>query len=95
MHCEDSMYSTCLKLKLNTCDSPYAHLMHSVSGDLSGGCASAGAHFNPFGKTHGAPDDPKRHVGDLGNIKSDASGEASFVLTDKLISLNGVTSIVG
>ncbi|KAF9474175.1 hypothetical protein BDN70DRAFT_885095 [Pholiota conissans] len=66
-----------------------------VSGDLSGGCATAGAHFNPFGKTHGAPEDAIRHVGDLGNIKSDASGKADFVLTDKLISLNGLTSIVG
>ncbi|KJA17996.1 hypothetical protein HYPSUDRAFT_45719 [Hypholoma sublateritium FD-334 SS-4] len=66
-----------------------------VSGDLSGGCLSAGSHFNPYGKTHGAPKDTARHVGDLGNIQSDASGVADFVLTDNLISLNGLTSIVG
>jgi Cu-Zn family superoxide dismutase len=38
-------------------------------GDLSQGCASAGGHFNPFGKTHGAPSSSTRHVGDLGNIE--------------------------
>lgn len=31
---------------------------------------AAGAHYNPFNQTHGAPEDEKRHVGDLGNIKA-------------------------
>jgi superoxide dismutase, Cu-Zn family len=70
-------------------------LAGSVSGDLSEGCASAGSHFNPFNKNHGAPDDDERHVGDLGNIKSDDNGNAKFTLKDKHISLNGPLSIVG
>ncbi|TFK40832.1 superoxide dismutase [Crucibulum laeve] len=65
------------------------------SGDLSSNCASAGPHFNPYGKTHGAPTDENRHVGDLGNIKSDENGVAEFKFTDSLISLNGHLSIVG
>ncbi|KAK0504121.1 superoxide dismutase [Armillaria luteobubalina] len=65
------------------------------SGDLSGGCVSAGPHFNPFGKNHGAPSDTDRHVGDLGNIKSDGAGVAAFSFSDSLISLNGPSSIIG
>ena len=69
--------------------------MDSVSGDLSGGCLSAGSHFNPFDKTHGAPGDLERHVGDLGNIETDSFGNAHFTFEDRLISLNGETGIIG
>ncbi|KAF9816342.1 hypothetical protein IEO21_04095 [Rhodonia placenta] len=66
-----------------------------TSGDLSSGCASAGAHFNPLGLTHGAPSDVTRHAGDLGNILSDGEGVALFSIEDSVISLNGPTSVVG
>ncbi|KAI8986233.1 superoxide dismutase [Trametes punicea] len=66
-----------------------------TSGDLSNGCTSAGAHFNPLDRTHGAPADLNRHVGDLGNIESDSRGVASLSFEDSLISLNGPLSIVG
>ncbi|KAJ3520815.1 hypothetical protein NMY22_g12579 [Coprinellus aureogranulatus] len=65
------------------------------AGDLSGGCASAGPHFNPFNQTHGAPTDKVRHVGDLGNIQTDEAGAALFTVNDTVISLNGPYSIVG
>lgn len=67
----------------------------STGGDLSSGCASAGSHFNPSNEAHGAPTDASRHVGDLGNILSDAQGEAKFTIEDPLVTLNGPLSVVG
>ena len=64
-------------------------------GNLSQGCVTAGAHYNPYGKTHGGPDDEERHVGDLGNIVADENGVGLFELTDSLIRITGDYSIVG
>lgn len=64
-------------------------------GDNTNGCTSAGPHFNPFGKTHGAPEDEVRHLGDLGNIQTDAAGVAKGSKQDKLVTLFGENSVVG
>ena len=64
-------------------------------GDLTKGCDSAGPHFNPHGKSHGAPSSPERHVGDLGNIKTNERGAGFISTTDQLISLFGDYSVVG
>ncbi|KAK9370725.1 superoxide dismutase [Lipomyces kononenkoae] len=64
-------------------------------GDNTNGCTSAGAHFNPFGKTHGSPTDDVRHVGDLGNVTTDAQGNAKGSTSDSLITLIGPQSILG
>jgi Cu/Zn superoxide dismutase len=50
---------------------------------------------NPHGKTHGAPEDETRHVGDLGNFKTDAQGNGQGSKTDKLIKLIGPHSVIG
>ncbi|XP_073440665.1 superoxide dismutase [Cu-Zn] isoform X2 [Dendrobates tinctorius] len=63
-------------------------------GDNTNGCISAGPHFNPHGKTHGAPGDEVRHVGDLGNITS-KDGNADIEIKDKIISLDGVNNVIG
>uniref|UniRef100_A0A649UEM7 Superoxide dismutase [Cu-Zn] n=1 Tax=Cochliobolus lunatus TaxID=5503 RepID=A0A649UEM7_COCLU len=64
-------------------------------GDNTNGCTSAGPHVNPHNKTHGAPSDEERHVGDLGNFKTDAQGNAQGSVTDKLIKLIGSESVIG
>ncbi|RDL41523.1 Superoxide dismutase [Cu-Zn] [Venustampulla echinocandica] len=64
-------------------------------GDNTNGCTSAGPHFNPHSATHGAPTDAIRHVGDLGNIKTDAQGNAVGSVQDKLIKLIGPESVIG
>lgn len=56
---------------------------------------SSGPHFNPFGKTHGAPTDDVRHVGDLGNIVADDTSTAKVNINDPIISLTGPLNIIG
>jgi Cu-Zn family superoxide dismutase len=65
-------------------------------GDCSAADASsAGSHFNPMKKPHGAPDAAERHAGDLGNLEADANGKAHLELKDSMLKLSGETSILG
>jgi len=54
-----------------------------------------GGHFNPTGAAHGGPDSAERHVGDMGNIEADASGNGVYRRVDKVIRLGGPSSIIG
>lgn len=64
-------------------------------GDYSGGCVSAGSHFNPSGKQHGGPADEDRHAGDLGNVVADEAGKVTVDIVDAQIPLTGPNSIIG
>lgn len=64
-------------------------------GSLSEKCNDAGAHYNPLNKTHGAPSDQNRHVGDLGNVNVSVAGEVDSVITDSIVSLVGQYSVLG
>ena len=76
--------------------SPGKHGFHiHALGDLSNGCTSAGPHFNPYHKNHGAPTALDRHVGDLGNVVAGPDGIARIHITDGLISLYGERCIIG
>ena len=55
----------------------------------------SGGHFNPTKAPHASHSSPKRHVGDLGNIKADDSGKAVVDLEDSQITFEGPTSIIG
>ena len=50
------------------------------AGDLSDKCTSMCAHLNPYKKNHGGPGMLERHVGDLGNIQTNAKGETKYVI---------------
>ncbi|CAL5352720.1 unnamed protein product [Camellia sinensis] len=64
-------------------------------GDTTNGCMSTGAHFNPNGMTHGAPEDKIRHAGDLGNIVANADGVAEATIVDNQIPLTGPNAVIG
>nr|3F7K_A Chain A, Copper,Zinc Superoxide Dismutase [Alvinella pompejana]3F7L_A Chain A, Copper,Zinc Superoxide Dismutase [Alvinella pompejana] len=64
-------------------------------GDNTNGCTSAGGHFNPHGKEHGAPEDENRHAGDLGNVVAGEDGKAVINMKDKLVKLTGPDSVIG
>jgi len=59
---------------------PGKHGFHvHATGDCSApDAASAGAHFNPDNKNHGAPSAPEHHAGDFGNVEADSSGTAKI-----------------
>ena len=63
-------------------------------GDLTDGCTSACAHYNPYGKQHGCACSKERHLGDLGNIESKKKlAKGSLVVPN--LSLTRNHSIVG
>jgi len=59
---------------------PGAHGFHvHEKGDCSAPDAtSAGGHFNPTGKQHGAPGAPDHHAGDMPMLEADANGNANL-----------------
>lgn len=66
-------------------------------GNLSGGCKTAGAHFNPYNKNHGCIfiDCKDRHAGDLINNIKPENGRVYIEYEDNLVSLFGKNSIIG
>ncbi|XP_048396802.1 superoxide dismutase [Cu-Zn]-like [Stegostoma tigrinum] len=88
-------HSTCISGEI-TGLTPGKHGFHvHTYGDISKGCGSAGPHYNPCNEPHGAPEDKKRHVGDLGNVEADENGVACVDMVDRLLRLAGKYSIIG
>jgi Cu-Zn family superoxide dismutase len=76
---------------------PGKHAFHIHEfGDCSApDAASAGSHFNPTKKPHGAPDAAEHHVGDFGNLEADSSGKAHLELKSSMLKFSGESSILG
>lgn len=73
---------------------PGLHGLHIHEyGNLTDGCKSAGAHYNPDGVDHG--DLNEGHVGDLGNITADEDGTARIEIVAPRVELIGERSVIG
>ena len=62
-------------------------------GDMSDGCKSMGAHYNPDGVDHG--DLQQGHVGDIENVVANEDGVAKFSITASRVDLIGDRSVIG
>ncbi|MEK6244232.1 MAG: superoxide dismutase family protein [Pseudomonadota bacterium] len=70
--------------------------IHEAGDCSSGDGMSAKGHFNPLAKPHGHQSTMERHAGDLPNLQSNASGNASMTADLDVITVtSGTTSIVG
>jgi Cu-Zn family superoxide dismutase len=70
--------------------------IHEKGDCSSGDGVSAGGHFNPVGKPHGAHDQAEHHAGDLPSLTADGSGVARLNFETDSISLgSGVADVVG
>jgi Cu-Zn family superoxide dismutase len=76
---------------------PGGHGFHvHEKGDCSAPDAtSAGGHFNPTGKPHGAPDATEHHAGDLPMLQADSSGNATLTIDVSGLSIGGAHDILG
>jgi Cu-Zn family superoxide dismutase len=70
--------------------------VHEKGDCSSGDGLSAGGHFNPTGKAHGAHELSEHHSGDLPSLKADASGTARINFESATITVgSGVTDVSG
>jgi Cu-Zn family superoxide dismutase len=70
--------------------------IHAIGDCSAPDATSAGGHFNPDTKAHGAPNAPEHHAGDLGNIEADSSGTAKVSIHGGgLTFASGANSVMG
>ena len=91
---EDDKVEIQIKLKGLIPNALHGFHVHEY-GDISEGCQGTCAHFNPYKKSHGGPTSKHRHVGDLGNLKTNKKGNVNSIYSDNIIKLHGTANIVG
>ena len=70
--------------------------VHETGDCTAADAASAGPHFNPTAKKHGAPDSMERHAGDLGNLTADEYGKATLsMMVDGISVGKGADGVIG
>lgn len=98
-HSQNINFSTLIKFNLSGFKPNSVNAIHVHNlGDLTKGCDSLCAHYNPYQKMHGSKSlyGYDRHVGDLiNNIHSDSDGNFIFEYEDDLVDLSGDYSIIG
>jgi Cu-Zn family superoxide dismutase len=93
---EEQNNSIIIDIQLKGLNKNALHGFHvHESGDLTNKCDSMCAHFNPYHKQHGGPGMKNRHVGDLGNLRTDKNGEVHIKCMDSMIKLKGKANILG
>lgn len=78
-------------------NSEHGFHIHEFGDASSPDLMSTGGHYNPWKAPHGGPhgESDEHHAGDLGNLKSDAEGNAHIDVTMKGISIAGKNPILG
>lgn len=74
---------------------PHGFHIHAKGDCSSADFSTAGGHFNPTHKNHGALDSKVRHAGDLGNLIADNKRKAYTSIETKSLTLAGPQSIIG
>ena len=95
----DAKTQTIVHIKLSGLPPNSTHGIHvHEEGDLSKGCESLCAHYNPYNTKHGSSVlyGTDRHVGDMcNNVVSDSKGNVDYTYIDDLIDLFEPNSIIG
>lgn len=78
----------------NLSDGEHGFHIHKC-GDLTKGCSSGCAHFNPVKCNHGGLKSRKCHAGDLGNIKSKRGVARGTIRTSKVTLRKSIRNITG
>jgi Cu-Zn family superoxide dismutase len=77
-------------------DAEHGFHIHEKGDCSSGDGMSAGGHFNPGAKAHGAHDAAEHHAGDLPSLKADATGSIKLDFTSRTLGVgSGDSDVVG